>query len=233
VIKVNLLESITDRSAGVAFVEDRVSSTRTQTFLLAITVMALLVLGIGYDYVSTNRRHQQAVQELDRQKRINDQMNAVKREQAELERRMADINLRIEAIQKLRQSQRGPSAVLEEVKLRFDSVPGLYLLSVEQKESELIIKGQSPNEATVTRFGQSMEFSSGLFTNLHIETSREKLQLVKTDGSSAPAAAADPNIELPEVVAFTIRCTYGPKADGSPNQATPVVANHVASNPRN
>lgn len=233
-IKVNLLESITDRSAGVAFVEDRVSSTRTQTFLLAITVMALLVLGIGYDYVSTNRRHQQAVQELDRQKRINDQMNAVKREQAELERRMADINLRIEAIQKLRQSQRGPSAVLEEIKLRFDSVPGLYLRSVEQKESELIIKGESPNEATVTRFGQSMEFSSGLFTNLHIETVREQIQLVKTgSGSSAPAAAADPNVPLPEVVAFTIRCTYGPKAEGSPNQATPVVANHVPSNPRN
>ena len=58
-IKVNLLESITDRSVGVAFVEDKVSSARTQTFLLAITVMALLVLGVGYDYVSTNRKHQQ------------------------------------------------------------------------------------------------------------------------------------------------------------------------------
>ena len=30
-IKINLLESVTDRPAGVAFVEDRVSSTRTQT----------------------------------------------------------------------------------------------------------------------------------------------------------------------------------------------------------
>jgi len=52
VIKVNLLESVTDRPASVAFVEDKVSSTRTQTFLLALTVVALLVLGIGYDYVS-------------------------------------------------------------------------------------------------------------------------------------------------------------------------------------
>ena len=233
-IKVNLLESITDRSAGVAFVEDRVSSARTQTFLLAITVMALLVLGIGYDYISTNRKHQQAVQELDRQKRINDQMNAVKREQAELERRMADINLRITAIQKLRESQRGPSAVLEEIKIRFDSVPGLYLRSVEQKETELIIKGESPNEATVTRFGQSMEFSSGMFTNLHIETVRETLQLVKTGGSnnSTAAAALDPNTPLPEVVAFTIKCNYGAKSQGS-TQPAPVVANHVASNPRN
>jgi len=52
VIKVNLLESVTDRTTGVAFVADKVSSTRTQTFLLVLTVVALLVLGIGYAYVS-------------------------------------------------------------------------------------------------------------------------------------------------------------------------------------
>ena len=175
-IKVNLVESITDRSGGVAFVEDRVSSTRTQTLLLAVTVMALLVLGIGYEYISTNRQHAAAVEELDRQKRINDQMNAVKKEQAELEKKIADINLRVQAIQKLRASQQGPSQVLEEIKARFDAVPGLYLKSVEQKEAEITIKGESPNEAAVTRFGQSMEFSSGLFSNLNIETARETAQ---------------------------------------------------------
>ena len=115
-IKVNLLDSITDRSSGGAFVEDRVSSTRTQTLLLGLTVMSLLVLGIGYEYVSTNRQHTAAVEELDRQKRINDQMNAVKKEQAELEKKIADINLRVQAIQKLRASQQGPSQVLEEIK---------------------------------------------------------------------------------------------------------------------
>src|SRR5213593_3837689 len=101
-IKVNLLESITDRPASVAFVEDKVSSTRTQTLLLALTVVALLVLGVGYDYVSTNAQHQAATKELEKQKRINDQMNAVKREQADLEKKLADINFRIDAIQKLR-----------------------------------------------------------------------------------------------------------------------------------
>lgn len=210
-IKVNLLESITDRSVGVAFVEDKVSSTRTQTFLLALTVLALLILGVGYDYVSTNRKHRDAVQELDRQKRINDQMNAVKKEQGELEKKIADINLRVQAIQKLRASQQGPSAVLEEIKHRFDGVPGLYLRSVELKESEIIIKGESPNEAAVTRFGQSMEFSSGLFTNLNIETARETLQVKSASGSSSTAAAAAAHSALPqpEVVAFTIKATYG------------------------
>src|SRR6266567_1639082 len=172
-IKINLLESVTDRPAGVAFVEDKVSSTRTQTFLLALTVLALLVLGIGYDYVSAHAQHDAATKELEKQRRINDQMNAVKREQAELEKKIADINFRIDAIQKLRGSQQGPGEILAEIKARFDSVPGLYLKSVEQKDAELTIKGESPNEAAVTRFGQSMEFSSGLFTNLNIETQKE------------------------------------------------------------
>jgi Tfp pilus assembly protein PilN len=223
VIKVNLLDSITDRSSGVAFVEDRVSSTRTQTLLLGVTVMALLVLGIGYEYISTNRQHTAAVEELQRQQRINDQMNAVKKEQAELEKKIADINLRVQAIQKLRASQQGPSQVLEEIKARFDAVPGLYLKSVEQKEAELTIKGESPNEAAVTRFGQSMEFSSGLFSNLNIETAREVAQGSKS-GAAAAAAAADQNVPPPEVVSFTIKCTYAHPN----NQQNPAPTNQVA-----
>jgi Tfp pilus assembly protein PilN len=226
VIKVNLLESITDRSVGVAFVEDKVSSTRTQTFLLALTVVALLVLGVGYEYVSANRQHDSAKQELDNQKRTNDRMNAVKKEQADLEKKIADINLRVQAIQKLRAAQQGPSAVLEEIKARFDGVPGLYLQSVEQKDAEITIKGQSPNEAAVTRFGQSMEFSSGMFTNLNIETSRETLQASKS-GNAAPATAADPNAPPTEVVTFTIKCKYArPNSNQQSSNAAPT--NQVA-----
>jgi Tfp pilus assembly protein PilN len=223
VIKVNLLESVTDRSGGVAFVEDKVSSTRTQTLLLALTMGALLVLGVGYEYVSANRQHSAAAQELDNQKRINDRMNAVKKEQADLEKKIADINLRVQAIQKLRASQQGPSEVLQEIKARFDSVPGLYLDSVEQKEAEIIIKGESPNEAAVTRFGQSMEFSSGMFSNLNIETSREAVK-----GSKAAAAApAGPSAPPVEVVTFTIKCSYA-RNNNQQQSSNPAPTNQVA-----
>jgi Tfp pilus assembly protein PilN len=235
VIKINLLESITDRPATVAFVEDKVSSTRTQTFLLALTVLGLLVLGIGYDYASANTQHQNATKELAKQKAINDQMNAVKREQQELEKKMADINFRIDAIQKLRGSQQGPGSVLAEIKARFDGVPGLYLKSVEQKESEIVIKGESPNEAAVTRFGQSMEFSSGLFTNLNIETQRETPSAMKSGAGIPapvqPAAVAGVGVPTPEVVSFTIRCNYAsgkaPQSSNPPAGANPT--NNVAA----
>ena len=233
-IKVNLLESITDRPASVAFVEDKVSSTRTQTLLLVLTVVALLVLGIGFDYVSANSQHQTATKELETQRRKNDEMNAVKKEQADLERKMSEITLRIDAIQKLRASQQGPSSVLAEIKARFDSVPGLYLRSVEQKDAELVIKGESPNEAAVTRFGQSMEFSSGLFTNLNIETNREVAQEVKSGAGNSPAPTAAANsagIPLPEVVAFTIKCNYShgkPPQSSNQSPAANSATNHVA-----
>jgi Tfp pilus assembly protein PilN len=239
VIKINLLESVTDRPAGVAFVEDKVSSTRTQTFLLALTVMALLVLGIGYDYVSAHAQHSAATKELERQHHVNDLMNAVKREQVDLEKKIADINFRIDAIQKLRAAQQGPSAVLAEIKARFDGVPGLYLRSVEQKDTELVIKGESPNEASVTRFGQSMEFSSGMFTNLNIETQREIPQIAKGSGK-APPASADSSAPQPEVVAFTIKCNYARNGllqptsgvqQSNTNVATSAVpGNHTAKN---
>jgi len=227
VIKVNLLDSVTDRAASVTSVEDKVSSTRTQTFLLGLTVLALLVLGMGYDYVSANAQYRAATKELARQRQINDQMMAIKKEQAELEKKIADINFRVDAIQKLRASQQGPSDVLTEIKARFDSVPALYLKSVEQKDTELVIKGESPNEATVTRFGQSMEFSSGLFTNLNIETLREAAKLV---GDKGRAVAPDDSTPVPEVVSFTIKCNYNHGGQNPTTPPPPTPANHLAKN---
>ncbi len=113
------------------------------------------------------------------------------------------------------------AAVLREIKARFDAVPGLYLKSVEQKDGELTIKGLSPNEASVTRFGQSMEFSSGLFSNLNIETQRELLQ---PEAGNPTSSVADKVTPATEVVAFTVKCNYGTKpetakaANPAPNQ---------------
>jgi len=219
-IKINLLESITDRPTGAAMVEARVTSPLMQTLLLALTVFGLFVMAAGYDYVSSKSDQAVAKQEVEKQRLINQQMLAVNKEQAELEKKAQDIQGRIDAIKKLRESQQGPNAVLREIKMRFDSVPGLYLKSLEQKDGELTIKGSSPNESSVTRFGQSLEFSSGLFTNFNIETQREAVQ--DKGASAQPDSAVAPL----EVVTFTLKCSYGAKAQAqpAPNSATNQVA---------
>jgi Tfp pilus assembly protein PilN len=223
-IKINLLDSITDRSSGVAVVEEKVANPRAQTLVLALVVVAMLVLGMGYDYVSSRAENTAAQKELERQQQIASQMDAINKEQADIEKKTKDIQVRIDAIQKLRASQQGPGSVLRALKERIDSVPGLFLESVENKNGDIVIKGGSPNEAAVTRFGQSLEFSSGLFSNLSIETERKVLEKV--------AASDDPNEPKPEVVNFTIKCKYTPSGP-QPKPATPAPAQTTPGAPSN
>jgi Tfp pilus assembly protein PilN len=224
-IKINLLESVTDRPQGVALVEDKVASPRMQTLLLALTVFGLMVLAMGYDYVSSNMAYTAAQKELDNQKRINQQMQTTQKELAELEKKSKEVQARIDAIKKLRESQQGPSAVLQEIKARFDAVPGLYLTGIENKEGEITIRGESPNEYSVTKFGQSLEFSNGLFSNLNIETARETAKTTQATEPQTPAQN-DLNVAKPEVVTFTVKARFG--SDKKESQPAPAPANQVA-----
>jgi Tfp pilus assembly protein PilN len=224
-IKINLLQSVTEQPSAVARVEDKVAHPRIQTLLMAVTVFGLLMLGAGYDYVSSRSEHEAARVELENQRRINQQMLAVTKEQADLERKSQDIQKRIDAIKQLRASQQGPNFVLREIKERFDNVPGLYLKSIEQHDGELTIKGESPNEYSVTRFGQSLEFSSGMFTDLHIETERQVKQEAGSTQTSANTTN-DPNDAKPEVISFLVKCTFS--KDKSQLQNSPTATSQVA-----
>jgi Tfp pilus assembly protein PilN len=192
-------------------------------------VFGLLALGIGYEYVSTNRAFAEAQKQVEHEKRIQTQMLAIQKEQQELQKKTEEVQKRIDAIKKLRESQQGPSAVLQEIKARFDAVPGLYLLAIENKEGEITIKGESPNEASVTKFGQSLEFSGGLFSNLNIETSREAAKEVApaaTTGTGTNAVASDATVVKPEVVVFTVKASFAASKTQPSSPAPP--ANQVA-----
>jgi Tfp pilus assembly protein PilN len=224
-IKVNLLDSVTDRARGVAVVEQKVTNPAMQTLMLGLVVLVLAVAGMGYDFFSAGAARVKAQKDLEEQQRIAAQMAAINKEQAELEKKTKDIQVRIDAIQKLRGAQQGPGNVLREIKERIDSIPGLFLESVEQKGNDIIIKGDSPNEASVTRFGQSLEFSQGLFANLDISTERKVVQISEKD---ANGGQLDPTAPRPEVISFTIKCAYA--QNGSAEAAPPAKApaNQVA-----
>ena len=153
-------------------------------------------------------------------------MLAIQKEQMELEKKSQEVQARIDAIKKLRESQQGPSAILQEIKMRFDAVPELYLKSIEQKDGEVTIKGESPNEYTVTKFGQSLEFSNGLFSNLNIETTRE-VAAAPSGGNGSSGAPIDPDAPKPEVVSFIVKAKFGslPQAQAA---ASPAANQQVA-----
>ncbi len=236
-ININLLESVTDRPRGVAVVEKKVVSQGSQMLLLAVVVFGLLFVALAGHYFLTLRARNNAKSELENQQTIAAQMAAIIKEQDELKRKTKSIEDRIDAIKALRSSQQGPSAVLRALKERIDSAPGLYLESVEQKGEELVIKGNSPNEGTVTQFGRSLEFSSGLFSNLNIETVRKEMAFAPPGSfpnvGGVPTASESQNAPKPETVDFTIKCAYTPgkvtqgQSANAPANSTPP-ANQVA-----
>jgi Tfp pilus assembly protein PilN len=225
-IKINLLNSVTERQGGaVVAVDKKVGSPATRLALMSLAVVFLLVAVVGWDVISTQLAKADAERQLEEQKQIEKELEVVIKEQKELEEKIAAIDARIEAIKTLRASQAGPVAVLEAMRERIAMVPGLYLQSIEQAGDQITIKGNSPDEDAVTQFGRSLEFSNGLFSNLNIETQREEKvnQLATvTSGGEAPKV---------QVVNFTIKTAYTPsKAAGSPGMA-PTTASATAPAP--
>ncbi len=206
-IKVNLLDSVTDRARSVTIVEARVADPRARTWMLALVVGLLTVCGMAFDLISANSAHASAQTELARQEQIKAQMEAVNKEQIELEKKIKDVQARIDAIKKLRTSQQGPVAALSAINERLPAIANFRLETIEQKSGELIVEGDSPNEAAVTQFGRSLEFSSGLFTNVNIETERKTLSVDPGVSNDSSGATDLPATQI-ETVKFKIKCKY-------------------------
>ncbi len=209
-IKVNLLDSVTERSqSGAAVVEAKVANPAARFWMLGAAVGALLGLAMVFDYYSASASQAKAKQELERQQQVAAQMAAINKEQAEFEKKIGDIQTRIEAIKVLRASQQGPVSLLSAMNERLPPVADFRLESVEQKGGELTIEGHSPNEHAVTQFGRSLEFSSDLFQNVSMEVERKDLQIDKGDLKGEALKELDPDYR-PQTVAFKLKCRYGP-----------------------
>lgn len=221
-IKINLLDSVTDRSRGAVAVEERVSNPRSRMLLTLLAVCGLMSAGMFVDYYSASSAHARAQENLAREQQIAAQMAAINKERAELEKKIGAIESRIDVIKKLRASQQGPVALLSALNERLPGMPEFRLESIEQKNGELIVEGHSPNEYAVTQFARSLEFSSGLFQNVSIETQRKALEINAADYSAADGPI-DPDYK-PETVNFKIKCRYGAPAEQPKQPAAPAPA---------
>lgn len=221
-IRVNLLQSVTERHNGaVAAVERKAGSPMTRLLLMMLAVGVMLAGVIAWDVISTQMAKADAEKRLEEQKRIATELEAVMKEQKELETKIQAIDARINAIKDLRSKQAGPSAVLKELQERIASTPGLYLESVSQKGDVLEIKGTSDEETAPTRFAKDLEFSGGLFSNLTIQVSRTEIPL-PVPVSNTPTATPTNPADVPKLSTFnfSISCAYTPSKAAQPEGAT-------------
>jgi Tfp pilus assembly protein PilN len=226
-IKINLLNSVTERQGSAVMAVDRkVGSPASRLLLLTLAVGFLLAAVIGWDVISTQMAKADAERRFEEQKQIEKELEVVIKEQKELEEKIASIDKRIAAIKKLRDEQKGPSAVLEAMRERIAMVPGIYLQSIEHKGEQVEIKGNSPDESQVTQFGRSLEFSNGLFSNMNIETKRD--EVVNQTAQTAVAGKEVPKVNL---VNFTIKMAYTPSKAASVNQVVPTAASAAGQPP--
>lgn len=218
-IKVNLLDSVTERQSSAAVVEARVANPAARFWMLGGAVAVLLGMMMFFDFYSAAASQQKAQAELEKQQQIAAQMAAVNKEQADLEKKLKDIQARIDVIKQLRSSQQGPVSLLSDLNSRLPQDSDFRLATIEQKGGELTIEGQSPNESSVTQFGRSLEFSDGLFQNVSLEADRKAAEINKEDYS--PADGPIDESFKPEVFHFTIKCRYGPTQPVANQKADP------------
>jgi Tfp pilus assembly protein PilN len=216
-IKVNLLDSVNERQSSAAVVEAKVANPAARFWTLGASVGVLLGLAMVFDFYSAAASQKKAQAELEKQQQIAAQMAAVNKEQADLEKKLKDIQSRIDVIKRLRSSQQGPVSLLSDLNSRLPPDPDFRLNTIEQKAGELTIEGQSPNEYAVTQFGRSLEFSDGLFQNVSLEAERKPAEINLADYTAADGPI-DPNYK-PEVFTFTIKCKYGPNQTAAPEPA--------------
>ena len=123
-LKINLLHSVTERQGGAVMSVDRkVSSPGMRLLMMSLAAAFLLFAVIGWDVISTQMAKAEAERQLEEQKQIAAELESVMKEQKELETKIAAIDARINAIKKLREDQKGPSAVLEALRERISMVP--------------------------------------------------------------------------------------------------------------
>ena len=219
-IRVNLLQSVTERHSGaVASVERKVGSPTTRLLLMGLAVGLLLAGVISWDVISTQMAKVDAEKRLEEQKKIATELEAVMKEQKELETKIHAIDARINAIKDLRSKQAGPSAVLKELQERISATPGLYLESLSQKGDVIEIKGTSNEETSPQLFAKDLEFSGGLFSNLTIQVSRTEIA-IDTPPPTTPVPVSTNPAEAPKLSTFNfiISCAYTPSKAAQPNE---------------
>lgn len=188
--KINLLQQSTaEASAGKS---KPISSQTTQQIMMLVAFLLGLAVAIFIDWSLVTRENQRVQEELAQEKKIAQELEAMKKQGEELQKKIELVENRIKVIKQLRAEQRGPVAVLSHINERIPV--GIKLDSITQRGNLMTIVGNTTTEGLITTFAKDLEFSGGLFTQFDVQT-----QLRPPAGSNQEQSWN-----------FTIRCNYNP-----------------------
>jgi Tfp pilus assembly protein PilN len=162
-IKVNLLKDHTVR-ARKTFIRPNVS--RIGLIFLAVAVLAAGIMGTWTFYL--HRQIRTSTEKRDRLRVEEARLQALKKEIAKFEKIKQQRQSRIDVIEKLKSSQKGPVLLLNNV---IQSIPRdglLWLTSLDQKAERVKIIGYTQNTEVIPDFMTNL-MTCGMFQSVDLE----------------------------------------------------------------
>ena len=203
-IRINLLAS--DRAAskknGLAL------NLAGQTLTIACSmVLVVAVAGIGWRFYTLRRDSAKLDADIARAQQETKRLATIIGQVKQFEDRRAQLQQRVVLIEQLRQEQRGPVHLLDQVSRSLP--PMVWLTQLRQNEKvpgEVNIDGRSTTQTGVSDFVSNLE-STGYF--------KKSIEIVST--------VAEPLSQPPgELVRFTIRAQFqAPRAEANPGSPPP------------
>jgi Tfp pilus assembly protein PilN len=166
-ITVNLLK---DHSAPVEKKQQKILNTSKASLVGYAYIAAIIIFAaaLGYWRVATGNAIEKAAAENQRLDKEVKSMEALRKQFVELEQKQQERQARVNIIEKLLESQKGPVKLLN---VLIQSIPQnheLWLTSLEQNAAGVKIKGETENPEILPEFLESLE-KSGIFNSVDIE----------------------------------------------------------------
>ncbi|RPI24393.1 MAG: hypothetical protein EHM61_17250 [Acidobacteria bacterium] len=146
-IKINLL-----REPRATKTRKSWSPEQSQVSLYAVILMVLAVVGMAWWYWYLLGQRTEFTAEMEQLQQENLRLQVVRGELQKFERQRALLDDRIGVIERLKSNQKGPVVLMNAVIASIPIEPRLWLESVNQKEAQVMIKGQALDVASVADF---------------------------------------------------------------------------------
>ena len=165
-IKVNLLKDHTDATQE----EQKTAKTSPISLigLVYIVAVAAVVAVLGYMWISSGNTLKQARADNQRLERELKEMEDLRKQFVELEARKQELKDRIDIIENLLGSQKGPVEMMNAVIQAIPQSRDIWLISLEQTAGIVSIRGETRIPEVLPDFMKALEKSS-LFTIVDID----------------------------------------------------------------
>ena len=169
-IKVNLLKEQTVRT------NKKISTTMptvSRTGIIYVAVVVVVAFGLGWTLFNLNNKIKLSEDKQVSLRQEEERLKSMRQELENLEALRTQRQNRIDVIERLKESQKGPVSLLNAVIQAIPSKGNLWLTQLEQKDSGIKVLGTTNNPEVIPDLMNNLT-ESGMFSNVDIELLERK-----------------------------------------------------------